>query len=297
MKIVDKLGRAPAFSFEFFPPQNQEGVDRLFETITHLAPYEPAYVSVTYGAGGSTRRLTVELVRRIKQEVGIEAMAHLTCVGASKDEIKLVLDELEQSGIENVIALRGDPPAGQKEFVKHEGGFGYASELIAFIRSRYRFCLAAACYPEKHSEARDLESDLRALKQKVDAGVDVLITQLFFDNADYFRFVERLRAAGIDVPVLPGIIPIASAAQVERLVSMCGASVPDVLQRELQARAHDPAAAAQLGIAYATAQCAELLDAGVAGLHFYTFNRSPATLSIVGALRAQGRWASAVAPH
>ncbi len=285
MKIVDKLGRAPAYSFEFFPPKNQEGVDRLFETITHLAPYEPAYVSVTYGAGGSTRRLTVELVRRIKQEVGIEAMAHLTCVGASSEEIKLVLDELEQSGIDNVIALRGDPPQGQKEFVKHEGGFAHASELIAFIRPSYRFCLAAACYPEKHSEAADLASDLGVLKQKVDAGADFLITQLFFDNADYFRFVELARRAGITQPIIPGIWPITNLAQIQRITGMCGASIPGPLLAKLEAAAQ-PERVQAVGVEHATAQCRELIEHGAPGIHFYTLNRSPATRSILERLKS-----------
>ncbi len=284
MKIVEKLGKAPAFSFEFFPPKDQQGVDRLFETITHLAPYEPAYVSVTYGAGGSSRRLTVELVRRIKREVGIESMAHLTCVGASREEIAAVLDELQQSGIENVIALRGDPPQGQKEFVRHEDGFGHASELIAFIKPRYAFCLAAACYPEKHPEAQDLDSDLRYLKQKVEAGAEVLITQLFFDNADYFRFVDRARSAGITQPIIPGVWPITNLAQIQRITGMCGASIPAALLGKLEA-AGAPERVQAVGVDHATAQCRELVERGAPGIHFYTLNRSPATREILERLK------------
>jgi len=284
MKIVDKLGSSPAFSFEFFPPKDQEGVARLFETITHLAPYGPAYVSVTYGAGGSTRRLTVELVRRIKQEVGIEAMAHLTCVGASSDEIGAVLDELKDGGIDNVIALRGDPPRGAARFERHQDGFGYASELIAFIRSRWDFCLAGACYPEKHPEAADHDADLAALKSKVDAGADFLITQLFFDNADYFRFVERARAAGVRVPIVPGIWPITNLAQIQRVTSMCGATIPKELLAKLDA-AGQPQRVQEVGVAHATAQCRELLARGAPGIHFYTLNRSPATREILERLR------------
>src|SRR5262252_3760626 len=189
MKIIDKLARErPAFSFEFFPPKDEAGVEQLFQTVQDLRPYAPTYVSVTWGAGGSTRRLTVELVRRIKQETGIEAMAHLTCVGATKEDIRDVLEQLVAAGIENVLPLRGDPPHGESKFVKTDGGFGNAAELVRFIRGGYDFCLAGACYPEKHPEATDLGTDLRHLKAKVDAGVDFLITQLFFDNADYFAF-------------------------------------------------------------------------------------------------------------
>src|SRR3954467_3150664 len=225
MKIVDRLGRAPVFSFEFFPPKDAEGVDRLFETIAELRPYEPGYVSVTYGAGGSSRRLTVELVRRIKHEVGIEAMAHLTCVGATRAELGGVLDELREGGIENVIALRGDPPRGSTTFVKTDGGLAHASELVGLVRSRYDFCIAAACYPEKHLEAADADSDLGYLKAKVEAGADFLITQLFFDNADYFAFVERARRAGIEVPIIAGIMPITNLSQIKRFTALCGATI------------------------------------------------------------------------
>ncbi|HYP91252.1 MAG TPA: methylenetetrahydrofolate reductase, partial [Polyangiaceae bacterium] len=198
MRIVEKLGGSgPAISFEFFPPKDREGVQRLFQTVAELSPFSPAYVSVTYGAGGSTRQLTVELVSRIQREVGIDAMAHLTCVGATRDELSGVLDQLEAGGVRNVIALRGDPPKGASHFVTPEGGFGNASELVAFIRPRGTFCIAGACYPEKHPEAASLEADIEKLKRKVDAGAEFLITQLFFDNADYFSFVERARAAGI----------------------------------------------------------------------------------------------------
>ena len=284
MKIVDKLGSAPVFSFEFFPPKDQEGVDRLFETISHLEPYRPAYVSVTYGAGGSTRRLTVELVQRIKREVGIEAMAHLTCVGASGDEIAGVLDELRQGDIDNVIALRGDPPKGASRFERHEGGFGHASELIGFIRSRWDFCLAGACYPEKHPEAEDLAADLLAAKRKVDAGASFLITQLFFDNRDYFGFVERARASGITVPIIPGIWPITNLAQIQRITGMCGASIPNELLGKLEA-AGQPPRVQEVGVAHATAQCRELIARGAPGIHFYTLNRSPATREILERLR------------
>ncbi len=285
MKIVDKLGKLPAFSFEFFPPKDQEGVERLFETISQLAPYEPAYVSVTYGAGGSTRRLTVELVRRIKQEVGIEAMAHLTCVGATSHDLASVLDELQASGIDNVIALRGDPPKGASGFVKQEGGFGYASELISFIRSRWSFCLAGACYPQKHPEASDADADLENLLHKVRAGAEVLISQLFFENEDYFRFVERARKVGISVPIIPGIWPITNLAQIKRITGMCGATIPAELLSKLEA-AGDPERVQAVGVEHAYRQCRELVDRGAPGIHFYTLNRSPATREILDRLRA-----------
>jgi methylenetetrahydrofolate reductase (NADPH) len=263
MKIVEKLGKKPVFSFEFFPPKDAAGVDRLFETIAELKPYQPAYVSVTYGAGGSTRRLTVELVRRIKREAGIEAMAHLTCVGATREELLGVLDELAESGVENVIALRGDPPRGQTSFVRTEGGFGNAVELVRLARSRHDFCLAAACYPEKHPEAPDAETDLARLKVKVDAGAEFLITQLFFDNQDYFRFVERARAIGIDVPIVAGIMPVTNLSQIKRFTALCGACIPAPLLEKLERAGADESAVRAIGVDYATAQCRELLERGV----------------------------------
>ncbi|HEX6277155.1 MAG TPA: methylenetetrahydrofolate reductase [NAD(P)H] [Polyangiaceae bacterium] len=285
MKITSLLGHSPTFSFEFFPPKDEEGVARLFQTIAELRPYEPAYVSVTYGAGGSTRKLTVELVRRIKREVGIEAMAHLTCVGATSRELGEVLGELVRGSIENVIALRGDPPRGEKTFVPHPGGFAHAAELIRFVRERHDLCLAAACYPETHTEATSAESDLAHLKEKVDAGADFLITQLFFDNADYFRFVERARRAGISVPIVAGIMPVTNLSQIKRFTAMCGSRLPDELVQKLEAAGDNADAVRAVGVEHATAQCRDLLDAGAPGIHFYTLNRSPATREILDRLR------------
>jgi methylenetetrahydrofolate reductase (NADPH) len=285
MKIVERLGGEPAFSFEFFPPKDAEGVERLFETIAELRPYAPAYVSVTYGAGGSTRRLTVELVRRIKHEVGIEAMAHLTCVGATRAELCDVLEQLQGHGIENVIALRGDPPKGETQFVRTEGGLGHGSELVALIRARYDFCIAAACYPEAHSESKSAEADLLYLKAKVEAGADFLITQLFFDNADYFRFVERVRGLGITVPIIAGIMPITNLSQIKRFTALCGATIPAPLLAELEACGGDTAAVQAIGVEHATAQCRDLIARGVPGVHFYTLNRSLATRHVLDRLR------------
>jgi methylenetetrahydrofolate reductase (NADPH) len=288
VRIDDLLrdGREAVLSFEFGPPRSAEAELAFWQAVEELRELEPAFVSVTYGAGGSTRELTLAIVRRLAREHGLEAMPHLTCVGAGRDELRSLLAEIEARGASNVLALRGDPPRGATGWTPPADGLRSAAELTALARAETGLCVVGACYPE--------HEDLSAVRAKVAAGASVLITQLFFDNADYFRFVERLRAARIDVPVLPGIIPVASAAQVDRLAALCRARVPAILRRELEARAGDPAAVEQLGVAYATAQCAELLEAGVPGLHFYTFNRSPATRSIVGALRAQGRWTAPV---
>jgi methylenetetrahydrofolate reductase (NADPH) len=301
VKITDLLRFArergePIFSFEFFPPKTPEGERALFETVDALRPLGPAYVSVTYGAGGSTRQKTVDLVKRLKRDSEIEAMAHVTCVGASRDELAEVLDEVADAGIQNVLALRGDPPRGQAAFVAHPEGFAYASDLVAFIRARperWRFCLGAAAYPEGHVETRDLGRDLENLVRKVTAGVDFLVTQLFFDNSRFFGFVERARAAGIALPILPGIMPLTNVEQVERFTAMCGASIPPPLQAALEVRRADPEGARELGVAYAALQCADLLRRGAPGIHFYTLNRSPSTRAIVAALRATEPWRGA----
>jgi methylenetetrahydrofolate reductase (NADPH) len=290
MRIQDLLERRqPAFSFEFFPPKTPPAVDKLLETVRELAVLEPAFVSVTYGAAGSTRDRTIDLVTRIRGETGIEAMAHLTCVGHTAGEIDAILDRLRTGGVDNVLALRGDAPAGQRDFQPVEGGFRYGSELVAHIRSGgHPFSIGGACYPEGHIECLDRELDLQHLLQKVHAGTDFLITQLFFDNAFYFDFVGRARRAGINVPIIPGIMPITGFEQVNRFTRLCGATIPMRLLLELERRQGDPDAIAELGVAHATLQCADLLRRGVPGIHFYTLNRSSATRMIVAALRAQG---------
>jgi methylenetetrahydrofolate reductase (NADPH) len=295
MRIIDAYGSGtPAFSFEFFPPKTEQGVTNLFETVSALRDLEPAFVSVTYGAGGSTRELTLELVARIRREAGIEAMAHLTCVGATREELSETLDRLSEAGIENVLALRGDPPRGETEFTPTPGGLSFGSDLADLARERGTFCVGGACYPEGHVEAADLVSDLAHLRRKVDAGAEFLITQLFFSNDAYFSFVARARAAGIDVPIVPGIMPITNLEQIERFTAMCGACIPDRLRRELTVRADQPDAVADYGVAYATLQCADLLAHGAPGIHFYTLNRSPATRAILSALRALTPWAGGV---
>jgi methylenetetrahydrofolate reductase (NADPH) len=289
---IDSLlaGSGPVFSFEFFPPKTERGEQNLRAALGELRSLEPSFVSVTYGAGGSTREKTIEIVKRIKREHGLEAMAHFTCVGATVPQLHETLAEMRAAGIENVLALRGDPPAGEERWTKTEGGLEYSSELVALVRADYPFAVGAACFPETHVHARSPEDDLAHLAEKVRAGVDFLITQLFFDNARYFEFLARARAAGIEVPIVPGIMPITHVGQIERMAAMCGASIPDGLRRELHLRAESPEAVLDFGVAYATLQCSELLAAGAPGIHFYTLNRSPATRAILGALKLARPW-------
>jgi methylenetetrahydrofolate reductase (NADPH) len=288
--------RRPVFSFEFFPPKTDEGQRILEQTLAELKEDRPDYVSVTYGAGGSTRERTVEITKWIKQDLGIEAMAHLSCVGEPKERLVEILGELGDCGVENVLALRGDPPRGQTEWKPHPGGLHYSVELIELIAGEFDYCIGAACFPEVHPEAPSLEHDLRYARLKVERGAGFLITQLFFDNELYFDFVEEARAAGITVPMIPGIMPITNYKQIKTITGMCGASIPPDLARELDERADDPEAVAELGVAYATLQCSDLLARGAPGIHFYTLNRSPATRAILAALRAAHPWTRAKQP-
>ena len=291
MLIRDIISRKrPVFSFEFFPPKSDDAARQLEKTIADLRPLEPAFVSVTYGAGGSTREKTLDIVTRIKRDTGIESMAHLTCVGSTREELGDVLDRVVEAGIDNVLALRGDPPKGQSEFVPVEGGFRYANELIDFIRERYgdRLCIGVAGYPEKHIECSNPYVDLQNLKRKVDAGASFIVTQLFFDNRRYFEFVDYARSNGINVPIVPGIMPITNAGQVERITRMCGASLPFRLAAEIDRHRDDADAVMQLGVAHATGQCIDLLQTGAPGIHFYTLNRSTATSQVLAALRIIG---------
>jgi methylenetetrahydrofolate reductase (NADPH) len=293
---IDQLLAAdePVFSFEFFPPKTEQGEQNLYAALSELRTLEPSFVSVTYGAGGSTRSKTIEIVKRIKEQYGLEAMAHFTCVGATVSELRSTLDEMRAAGIDNVLALRGDPPAGQEAWVKTDGGLEYSRELVDLIKADYPFAIGAACFPETHVHAVSPQADIDYLAEKVSGGVDFLITQLFFDNDLYFDFVSRARGAGISVPIVPGILPITQIGQLERMTTMCGASIPAGLHRELQARAEQPEAVIDFGVAYATLQCAELLAAGAPGIHFYTLNRSPATRAILGALKLARPWEKAV---
>ena len=276
MRIDELLrsGDRPVFSFEFGPPRTPEAELSLWQAVEELRALDPAFVSVTWKptqpAGGSTRGATLETVRRMHELHGLEAMPHLTCIGSTRAELRSLVRGIAADGIDNLLVLRGDGAPGE---------VSTSAELAALVREESDICLVGACYPES--------DQLDYVRAKVSAGVSVLITQLFFDNAHYFRFVDRLRSAGIDVPVLPGIIPITHAGQLARMVSLCGASIPPALERELGLRADDPQAVAGFGIAYATAQAAELLAGGAPGVHLYTLNRSPATRAVVSALAAR----------
>jgi methylenetetrahydrofolate reductase (NADPH) len=288
--------RRPVFSFEFFPPKTDDGHANLRQTLEVLREDQPDFVSVTYGALGSTRDTTIDIVKWIKQELGIEAMAHFTCVGATVDELRATLDEIEASGVDNVLALRGDPPSGQEEWTQTPGGLLYSTELIELLRSSYDFAVGAAAFPEVHPQADSAESDIRFLKAKQDAGASFLITQLFFDNEYYFDFVARARDAGVTVPIIPGIMPVTNLRNIKRIAELCKSEIPEPYERELESRQDDPNAMQDLGVAYATLQCVDLLARGAPGIHFYTLNRSPATRAILAALRAAQPWTRAKQP-
>jgi methylenetetrahydrofolate reductase (NADPH) len=290
-QILDE--HQPVFSFEFFPPKTEKGEANLRAALDDLKDDQPSYVSVTYGAGGSTRDKTVEIVKSIKQDYGIEAMAHFSLVGQSVDGLRRQLDEIAEAGIDNVLALRGDPPAGEDEWIAHPEGLEYSVELIEILKAEYDFCIGAACFPEVHPDAPSAEEDLKYLKRKVDAGANFLITQLFFDNRDYFNFVDEARAVGIDVPIIPGIWPVTDYKQIKRIAALCKSRFPQRFESELEERKDDPSATTSLGVAYATLQSADLLANGAPGVHFYTLNKSPATRAILAALRS---WMPAVSP-
>jgi methylenetetrahydrofolate reductase (NADPH) len=285
MRIDERLaaGGDPVVSFEFSPPRTVEAELAFWQAIEELAAFEPAFVSVTCGAGGSTRDLTLAVVRRLARERRLEAVPHVTATGFTREGLVALLAEAAAGGADNVLALRGDPPRGESTWRAPEGGVQSSLELIA-LAAEAGFCVLGAAYPETHADSRGAAQDLAHLRAKLDAGVSVLVTQLFFDNDDYRRLAER-----VDVPLLPGIIPIASIGQIERITKLCGATLPKALRRELEARQDDPRAVAELGVAYATAQAAELLADGAPGVHLYTLNRSPATRAIVSALRAQAK--------
>jgi methylenetetrahydrofolate reductase (NADPH) len=276
----------PVFSFEFFPPKSAESVDTLLRTVADLKEaLAPNFVSVTNGAGGSTRARTFETVTRMQTELDVTTMAHLTCVGVSEDDLCAELGNLVGNGIENILALRGDPPKGEGAFKPAAGGFAHATDLIEYLENNYQLDIGAACYPEKHVECSSADDDLKWTKVKVDNGALFLITQLFLDNKDYFAFVERARAARIRVPIVPGIMPITNVAQVERFTKMCGAAIPPELLDRLRRVQDDPAAVMATGIEHAIKQCRGLLEGGAPGLHFYTLNKSFATRSILAAVR------------
>lgn len=288
MRISDALSRLrPFFSFEFFPPKDDAGAQALFETVAALMPLRPAFISITYGAGGSTRARTVDLAKQISSQLGLTVMAHVTCLGSTRRELRELFDDLANAGIENVLALRGDAPKAGYE----AGAFDHATQMIEMLRKNYDFCIGAACYPETHLEAESPAADLLHLKEKADAGADFLVSQLFFDNENYFRFLKRARVAGVNIPVLPGLMPITNFEQIARFTKMCGATIPPKLYHELQLRGQDRKAVEDLGVAYAALQATELFKNGVPGIHFYTLNKSPATRAVVSALLASSAWA------
>ena len=288
MKIRDILQQKRTVSCEFFPPREEDGIPAVFRAIDRVGAYHPDFISVTYGAGGSTRAFTERITMQVKQQTDLEVMAHLTCVAQTRNEVHDVLDRLDQAGVENVIALRGDPPRGQENFVPAEGGFGHATELIDHIRANFDFGLAAACYPEGHTESPDLDSDIHYAREKVDKGADFLITQLFYDNRYFFEFMERAHQAGINVPVIPGVLPILNTAQIRRFTSLCGATIPPDLDAKLDQFAEDDNAVRDLGVEYASRQVEELWENGVPGVHFYVLNRSYSVSRILANLNLPG---------
>jgi methylenetetrahydrofolate reductase (NADPH) len=283
-------GSGPVVSFELFPPRSEEASRQLDRVLPRLVALKPHYITVTYGAFGGTRDRTLQIARRIKQEFGLESACHLTCVGVPRSELDGMLADIHAAGIENIVALRGDPPEGSVEFRPPPDSYWHANELVEHIRRFERqrglgpFGIAVAGYPEKHLEAPDMQTDLLNLKRKVEAGADLVITQLFFDNVHYFRFVEQARAVGIDVPIVPGLMPIASAKQIERFTKMCGATVPAELRQRLEQAGEDKGKAMQIGTEHCLRQAAELLEGGAPGLHFFVLNRSRQIEQIMGRL-------------
>ncbi|NIP29156.1 MAG: methylenetetrahydrofolate reductase [NAD(P)H] [Candidatus Dadabacteria bacterium] len=284
MNIADyyKNRNKPVISFEIFPPKTVGGLENLKKTLEDLSALSPDFITVTYGAMGTTRDKTVEIASYIKNTLKIETACHLTCVGSTRDEISTILNKIKESGINNIVALRGDPPAGEKHFTPPEGGMAYANELVEHIRqyektsknNAYHFGIAIAGYPEKHIEANNFDEDLTNLKRKVDAGADIIITQLFFDNRYYFDYVERVRSIGINIPIVPGLMPILSSKQIMKISSMCGSYIPETLKDQLIQAGDNNALAEEIGITQCVKQAKELLAAGVPGIHFYVLNKA-----------------------
>lgn len=276
-------------SFEVFPPVRDGTIDRLVPVIDRLSDLNPDFISVTYGAGGTSRDMTVEIASFLKKKGAAEAMAHLTCVGASREQIDTVLQELKANGVINILALRGDPPEGQGRFEKPKNGFGYASELVEYIGTYNFFCIGVAGYPEGHLEAPSFEKDIENLKKKVDAGSDFIITQLFFNNEYFYRFRDAATKAGINVPVVPGIFPIISYGQIKKFTELCGATLPSDLREKLERARDDKRAVERIGIDHALKQSEDLLKQGVPGFHFYSMNRSHHVEEILRNLSLPGR--------
>jgi methylenetetrahydrofolate reductase (NADPH) len=287
MRIADLYasGEGPVLSLEFFTPKDEAGRRALFRAIGRLKAIEPAFVSITCGAAGTTRERTADLAIEVQRELGLTAMAHLVCTGTTEAELDETLRHMEDHGIENILALRGDPPRGVTSWTPVEGGFRHASELVGFVRKRFSMSIGGACYPEKHHEAPTLEADIENLKRKVDAGAEFLITQLFFDNDAYWRFIDQVRAKGIEVPIVPGIMPVLNLVNLRRIASLSpGTAIPVELESAFEVAEGDDEASLQAGVDFAAGQCRELLAKGAPGIHFYTLNRSKATLRTVAQL-------------
>ena len=286
MKIKDILSKdEPSFSFEFFPPKNYSSILELGINVGQLMKLSPSFISVTYGAGGSTQDASFKLIDYINNKIGLITMAHYTCVNATREKVQNDLDHFEEINIENLILLRGDPPKGETKFVNHGGDFHFASDLIEFVSERKDFCIAAAGYPESHPESESVDEDIKNLKHKVDKGADFIVTQLFFDNNYYFNFVDRARKVGIEIPIVPGIMPITNFKQIKKFTQMCGAKIPESLVNNLEPYQGDLTKTYDIGVEFSIAQCRELLEKGAPGLHFYTLNKSRATVDIFSSIK------------
>jgi methylenetetrahydrofolate reductase (NADPH) len=291
MKLVDLWNnrQKPTLSFELFPARSEKAAGRLEKAIDALVDLEPDFVSVTFGAGGSTREGSYQLIEKLVKDKGLDVLGYFACFGLGPDEIKSVLDSYQDLGLQNILAVRGDEPRELEGFEPHPQSLPYASDLVAFISSRYDFCLGAAGYPEGHIDAESKEKDIEILKLKVDNGAEFIITNYFYDNRYFFDFVDRCQAAGINIPILPGVMPVYSVKMMEMLAGLCGATITEELQGGIAALPEDDKGALNdFGIEFAAAQCKELLDAGVVGLHIYTMDRSSSTVGIVNRLRANG---------
>lgn len=290
MRLSESYGPGRfGLSFELFPPKTAAGDEELFRHLDELVRFRPSYITCTYGAGGSTRAKTLDIVERVRRQFGCPVASHLTCVGSTVEQLRGYLGEAASRGVDHIVALRGDPPRGETEFRPIPGGLSYANALVALIRAEFpQFGVAVAGYPETHREAPSPQADLENLKRKVDCGADVVLTQLFYHNADFFRFVDRCRAAGIRVPIVPGILPVTNLAQIRRIAGLCGAKLPDEFEQALAAHNEDADGQFAVGVEFATRQVQELLDAGVPGLHFYVLNKSQATAQILRGIRPRG---------
>jgi len=279
--------KKPVISFEIFPPKAQNAEElqnknkELFYELSILSDFNPAFISVTYGAGGSTQETSFDIVNKVKDILKIQPMPHFTCVGSSRSNVLEYLQKIEKTGIKNILALRGDPPKGETSFIKPKDGFGYASELVEYIKSSTDLGIAVAGYPECHTECDSLDKDVENLKIKIDSGADAVITQLFYDNKSYFDFVEKTAAKGINIPIIPGILPLTAYSQIEKIIKLSGCKMPAEFSRKLEENREDKDTVRQIGLEFAIKQCQELIENNVSGIHFYTLNKSHAVKTVL----------------